>query len=68
MLDGETGLLVPPRDPVQLGSALERLMLDAALRARMGRAAHAYAHANFGIDRMLDGMEAVFARVAGGRR
>jgi glycosyltransferase involved in cell wall biosynthesis len=68
VLDGETGLLVPPRDPVQLGRALERLMLDAALRERMGRAAQAYAHANFGIERMLDGMEAVFARVAGGRR
>ncbi len=66
--DGETGLLVPPRDVPALANALERLMRDDALRERMGRAAHAYAQANFGIDRMLDGMEAVFAQVAKARR
>jgi len=37
-------------------------MADAELRSRMGRVAHAYAKANFGIDLMLDGMEAVFAQ------
>jgi glycosyltransferase involved in cell wall biosynthesis len=68
VVDGETGLLVPPRSPPALAAALERLMADAPLRARMGAAAHAYAQANFGIDRMLDAMEGVFARVAGGRR
>ena len=68
VIDGETGLLVPPRDPVQLAGALERLMTDAALRVRMSRAAHAYAQANFGIAAMLDGMEAVFARVTEARR
>ncbi|MFO1322673.1 MAG: glycosyltransferase family 4 protein [Burkholderiales bacterium] len=66
--DGETGLLVPPRDVRALAAALESLMTDAGLRARMGAAAQAYAQANFGIDRMLDGMESVFARVAGGAR
>ena len=30
----------------------------------MGRAAHAYAQTHFGIDAMLDAMEAIFARVA----
>jgi len=68
VIDGETGLLVAPRQPEALAAALERLMLDADLRDRMGRAALAYAHANFGIDRMLDAMEAVFARVIGGAR
>jgi glycosyltransferase involved in cell wall biosynthesis len=67
VVDGQTGLLVAPRSPPALAAALERLMTDADLRARMGAAAHAYAQANFGIDRMLDAMEAVFARVAGGR-
>jgi len=68
VVDGATGLLVPPRSPPALAAALERLMTDADLRARMGAAAHAYAQGNFGIDRMLDAMEGVFARVAGGRR
>ncbi len=67
VIDGETGLLVPPRDPAALAAALERLMTDAPLRARMGAAAHAHAQASFGIDRMLDGMEEVFAGVVEAR-
>ena len=37
--DGVTGLLVPPRDPAALRAALERLLGDAELRARLGAAA-----------------------------
>jgi glycosyltransferase involved in cell wall biosynthesis len=36
--DGETGLLVPPRDVTALRSALERLLADGELRRRMGEA------------------------------
>jgi glycosyltransferase involved in cell wall biosynthesis len=68
VIDGETGLLVPPRDPPALAAALERLMTDEAMRVRMGRAAHAHARANFGVERMLDAMETVFRRVAEVRR
>lgn len=39
--DGVTGLLVPPRDRAALGRALDRLINDAPLRDRMGRAARA---------------------------
>jgi glycogen synthase len=35
----ETGLLVPPRDPAALRAALERLLADRVLRARLGAAA-----------------------------
>ncbi|MFO1302421.1 MAG: glycosyltransferase family 4 protein [Burkholderiales bacterium] len=63
VIDGTTGLLVPPRNPPALAQALVRLMRDDALRARMGRAAHEYAQSSFGIDRMLDAMERVFANV-----
>ena len=37
--DGVTGLLVPPRDPTALRAAIERLLDDAELRARLGKAA-----------------------------
>jgi glycosyltransferase involved in cell wall biosynthesis len=37
--DGETGLLVPPRDVSALRGALERLLGDPELRHRMGEAA-----------------------------
>jgi glycosyltransferase involved in cell wall biosynthesis len=39
--DGETGLLVPPRDPGTLATALLRLLNDADLRARIGTAGRA---------------------------
>jgi glycosyltransferase involved in cell wall biosynthesis len=41
--DGETGLLVPPRDPAALREAIERLLGDGGLRARLGTAARAHA-------------------------
>jgi len=41
--DGETGLLVPPDDPAALARALGRVLGDAALRERLGRAAVGWA-------------------------
>jgi phosphatidylinositol alpha-1,6-mannosyltransferase len=43
IVDGVTGLLVPPRDPAAAAAALVRLLGDGALRERMGRAARARA-------------------------
>lgn len=40
VMDGETGLLVPPRAPSELAAAIVRLLRDGALRARLGAAAH----------------------------
>lgn len=48
--DGETGLLVPPSDPRALARAVNRLLSDQALRARMGAAGRARVHAKFGLD------------------
>jgi len=44
---GETGLLVPPEDPVALAAALDRLIRDPALRIRLGDAACARVRAEF---------------------
>ncbi|MCC6870222.1 MAG: glycosyltransferase family 4 protein [Burkholderiales bacterium] len=68
VVDGVTGLLVPPRDVAALAAALERLVVDDELRKRLGGAAHAYAQENFGIERMLLAMEEVLAGVVGGGR
>ena len=45
--DGVTGLLVPPGDVRSLRAALERLLADPELRARLGAAAREHAKRNF---------------------
>ena len=62
--DGVTGLLVAPRSAQALAAGLATLRDDATLRARFAAAAHARALRDFGLDPMLDRMEAVFRAVA----
>lgn len=45
--DGDTGFLVPPRDPAALADRLQQLLTDPSLRARMGRAARARVEREF---------------------
>ncbi len=61
ILDGETGLLVPPGDPDALAAALARLRDDPGLRARLGAAARARAYAEFTVERMADRYAKVYA-------
>jgi glycosyltransferase involved in cell wall biosynthesis len=60
VLDGETGILVAPRDADALYDALARLISDSAMRMNMGQAGLARARQRFGTAAMLDKMEAVF--------
>jgi glycosyltransferase involved in cell wall biosynthesis len=47
VVDGETGILVPPGDPSALASGLQRLLGSAELRARFGSAGRARAEELF---------------------
>jgi glycosyltransferase involved in cell wall biosynthesis len=53
VLDGETGLLVDVDAPDQLAAAVERLLDDAALRARLGAAARERVVRDFGPTRVV---------------
>ena len=60
--DGETALVVPPGDSAALSAAIGRLLGDPALSARLASAARAFVTLRFGLDTMLDRMEAAFRR------
>lgn len=53
VIEGETGLLVPPKHPEALADAIERLLVDPAARARMGEAGRRRAEQEFSLDRMV---------------
>jgi glycosyltransferase involved in cell wall biosynthesis len=59
--DRITGILVPPNNPAALAKALRGLADDPELRARMGKAAAPDARERFGLERMLDEVEGVYA-------
>ena len=63
--DGETGLLVPPRDHHALARAITQLLGDRSARHRMGLAGFERVKARFTVERMVDETAAVYARVAG---
>jgi len=65
--DGDTGLLVPPKDADALRAAIERLRTDASLRERLAAAGHREAQARFGDDLMVGRMLEVFAAAARAR-
>lgn len=50
VVDGETGLLVPPRDPEALSVALARLLDDEQIRRRLGEAGRKRVDAHFRAD------------------
>jgi glycosyltransferase involved in cell wall biosynthesis len=63
VVDGETGLLVPPGDPHALTGALGRLLDDAALRREMGSAGRERVERDFSAAAMVRRIEALYDEV-----
>ena len=62
--DADTGRLVAPQDAIALRAAIEGLLRDGELRARLGRNARSAALQRFGEDAMVGRMLDVFRLVA----
>jgi glycosyltransferase involved in cell wall biosynthesis len=58
--DGETGLQVPQHDPPALAAAIERLLLDPALRVRLATGARKMMERDFDIHRNTERRRAIF--------
>jgi glycosyltransferase involved in cell wall biosynthesis len=65
VVDGETGILVPPRDAAALRRALERLLADPALRRALGAAGRSRARDHFSWPAATDATLAAYAEAAG---
>jgi glycosyltransferase involved in cell wall biosynthesis len=65
VLDGESGVLVPPADPEALARGMLDLSADPKLRARMGRAGEARVRELFGLEAMVERTIAVYQELRG---
>lgn len=68
VVDGETGLLVPPADPAALAAAITRLAADPARARELGAAGRARVQARFSMTAMAEGTLAVYRELVGGGR
>jgi glycosyltransferase involved in cell wall biosynthesis len=68
VVDGETGLLVPPRDAPALARAILDLLADPGRRRRFADAGRARVRERFTADRMVEQTLAVYAAEAGTTR
>jgi glycosyltransferase involved in cell wall biosynthesis len=64
VVDGETGVTVPPGDAAALEHALRRLLDDPAERARLGRNARRAVEASFSLDSYVDAIAASLLEAA----
>jgi glycosyltransferase involved in cell wall biosynthesis len=67
VVNGETGLLVPPRDAASLAEAIERLARDKGLRRDLGAAGRRRIEENFTIEKTIEPLLERFDRVDAAR-
>jgi len=63
VIDGETGLLVPPRDPAALGRALLRVLENPTWAQTMARAGRKRVDMHFSLRAKLEATEALYRRL-----
>jgi glycosyltransferase involved in cell wall biosynthesis len=63
--DGNSGVLVPPENPIALAEAIAGLLRDPSRRAEMGRRARARALEQFSVEGMASSYEQLYRRTLG---
>ena len=63
VIDGETGLLVPPKEPAAFAAAIQSVLDDPALAARLGAAGGARVRAEFSSETMVRRVSLVYERL-----
>jgi glycosyltransferase involved in cell wall biosynthesis len=66
VIDGETGLVVPAKDPGRLADAILRLARDAELRSRYGAAGRRRVHERFAMQQCVAAYEMLYRTLLGG--
>jgi L-malate glycosyltransferase len=67
VIDGETGILVSPNDPVALAAGIEPLLESADLRRRLGLNGRAHVERAYGWNESVNLMERLYRRLVEGR-
>ena len=52
--NGNNAIIVPPKSPLQLKNAIDRVCGDPELRIDLGQAAHGFGRVNFSLERAVD--------------
>jgi colanic acid/amylovoran biosynthesis glycosyltransferase len=68
VVDGVTGIVVPPHDPARLSAALRRLVEDPPLRSQLARQAREHVASHFDLDVEAERLGDLFQDVVGAGR
>ena len=63
VVDGETGFVVPPKNPEALAGAILRLLEDEELRKKMGQAGQSRVEKYFSLERMIRETEQIYTEL-----
>jgi len=63
VMEGITGLVVPPKDEIATANAIEKFILDANLRKKMGQAGRRFVQENYELDKNVQSMIQIYESV-----
>jgi len=68
VIDGKTGLTVPPGDPQKLAAAVSRLLLDPHLARQLAQQGREWVLSNFSVERLVQNTERFYSESLENRR